>query len=374
MRQSPPRPRHSLIITRLLLASLTLIGGLDGFGIADDSAKLQLLDLWPDQNFDDINFDLSEDDLEKTLDMVASDSQIDYRDDESGHCGELCHASILTLAGLASYAVYNGLATDNFLNRRSEDISSIEDKIEDAKDAIKNIKDRLDHAWKVSEKNALKRRIMKKQMEVEEDQLILRKRQDFLDLVTQGLQTWRGNSDEEKIARKEDSTGWGRELGLRVRKILDETRRKKQMKRNKDRNGVDIGSDRQDSVAVSWGRLLGKRIRDAWAMAQRKEAMRQQENQRIGQGSTTMLGGVWNVFNPINSIVWWNKKLNESKYKLRRNDEAKSMNSESRFKRRSNYIHVSPRYKTRLQSTLKPEDKSDDWKPREFHENYRNQL
>lgn len=56
MRQSPPRPRHSLIITRLLLASLTLIGGLDGFGIADDSAKLQLLDLWPDQNFDDINF------------------------------------------------------------------------------------------------------------------------------------------------------------------------------------------------------------------------------------------------------------------------------------------------------------------------------
>jgi len=110
-------------------------------------------------------------------------------------------------------------------------------------------------------------------------------------------------------------------------------------------------------------------------MAQRKEAMRQQENQRIGQGSTTtMLGGVWNVFNPINSIVWWNKKLNESKYKLRRNDEAKSMNSESRFKRRSNYIHVSPRYKIRLQSTLKPEDKSDDWKPREFHENYRNQL
>lgn len=56
---------------------------------------------------------------------------------------------------------------------------------------------------------------MKKQMEVEEDQLILRKRQDFLDLVTQGLQTWRGNSNEEKIARKEDSTGWGRELGLR---------------------------------------------------------------------------------------------------------------------------------------------------------------
>ena len=48
-------------------------------------------------------------------------------------------------------------------------------------------------------------------------------------------------------------------MTIGVRKILDETRRKKQIKRNKDRNGVDIGSDRQDSVAVSWGRLLGKR-------------------------------------------------------------------------------------------------------------------
>ena len=55
--------------------------------------------------------------------MVSSDSQLDYRKDEAGGCGNICHASLLTVAGLASYAVYNGLATDNFLTRRQEDIS-----------------------------------------------------------------------------------------------------------------------------------------------------------------------------------------------------------------------------------------------------------
>ena len=116
--------------------------------------------------------------------------------------------------------------------------------------------------------------------------------------------------------------------------------------------------------------LLG--IRDAWAVAQKKEAMRQHENERISQGSS-VLGGVWDVLNPINSIVWWNKKVNESKYKLRRNDEAKTMKTESRFRRRSSY-NTRPRYKSRILSTLKPKYESDDWKPREFHENYRNQL
>ena len=94
----------------------------------------------------------------------------------------------------------------------------VEDKIEGAKNAISGMKDRLDHAWKVSEKNALKRRMLKKQKEMEEDQLILRKRQDFLNLVTEGLQRWRGSSDPEKLARKEESTtSWGRELGLRTK-------------------------------------------------------------------------------------------------------------------------------------------------------------
>ena len=92
----------------------------------------------------------------------------------------------------------------------------VEDKIEEAKNAINSMKDRLDHAWKVSEKNALKRRMLKKQKEMEDDKLILRKRQDFLNLVTEGLQRWRGSSDLEKLARKEESTSsWGRELGLR---------------------------------------------------------------------------------------------------------------------------------------------------------------
>ena len=34
---------------------------------------------------------------------------LDYRKDEAGGCGNICHASLLTVAGLASYAVYNGL-------------------------------------------------------------------------------------------------------------------------------------------------------------------------------------------------------------------------------------------------------------------------
>lgn len=127
------------------------------------SDQPELLDLWTDQNIDDINFGewcsdrnwitiltrfifriirrwFGEPALlifpdknqimirmlsiqEPILEMVSSDSQLDYRKDESGGCGNICHASLLTVAGLASYAVYNGLATDNFLTRRQEDIS-----------------------------------------------------------------------------------------------------------------------------------------------------------------------------------------------------------------------------------------------------------
>ena len=64
--------------------------------------------------------------------MVTSDTRDDpdkYRTDDMLHeddqaaCGGLCHASLMSLAGLASYAVYHGLATDTFVNRRADDIN-----------------------------------------------------------------------------------------------------------------------------------------------------------------------------------------------------------------------------------------------------------
>ena len=105
-------------------------------------AVTELWDLWADQNLDDINIgngksisnpiqsshhhtsDISGEELEPIIDMVATDSSLDYRNDGSGDCGDLCHASLLTMAGLASYAVYNGLATDSFVTRRMDDIAS----------------------------------------------------------------------------------------------------------------------------------------------------------------------------------------------------------------------------------------------------------
>ena len=44
----------------------------------------------------------------------------------------------------------------------------------------------LNHAWEVSEKSALRRRMLEKQREVEDDKLILKKRREFLSLVKQG--------------------------------------------------------------------------------------------------------------------------------------------------------------------------------------------
>ena len=68
--------------------------------------------------------DLSGEELEPIIEMVTNDDNLDYRNDETGQCNDLCHASLLTVAGLASYAVVNGLATDNFITRRVDDITN----------------------------------------------------------------------------------------------------------------------------------------------------------------------------------------------------------------------------------------------------------
>ena len=61
------------------------------------------------------------------------DSGLDYRGDaherDQTTCGHLCHVSLMSVAGLASYAVYNGLATENFISRRIDDISDSKSKI-----------------------------------------------------------------------------------------------------------------------------------------------------------------------------------------------------------------------------------------------------
>ena len=77
----------------------------------------------------------------------------------------------------------------------------------------------FDRAWKISEKKSLKRRMERKQRELEDDKLVLRKRQDFLRLVQQGLDAFRGEqspSASERIDRKDDGFSWGRDLGLRM--------------------------------------------------------------------------------------------------------------------------------------------------------------
>ena len=115
----------------------------------------------------------------------------------------------------------------------------VEDKIAGASSTINEIKERknsisltinfdiililslkgFDRAWKISEKKSLKRRMERKQRELEDDKLVLRKRQDFLRLVQQGLDAFRGGkspSASERIDRKDDASSWGRDLGLRM--------------------------------------------------------------------------------------------------------------------------------------------------------------
>ena len=91
----------------------------------------------------------------------------------------------------------------------------VEEKIEEARETIIDIQDRLSQAWKVSEKKALKRKMKRKQDEIEDNKLILQKRRDFLDLVKQGLSTWRSQDDkDQKTSETMTSPSWGRDLGL----------------------------------------------------------------------------------------------------------------------------------------------------------------
>ena len=90
----------------------------------------------------------------------------------------------------------------------------VEEKIEEAREAVLNIKDRLGQAWKVSEKKALTRKMKRKQDEIEDNKLILQKRRDFLDLVKQGLSTWKGQDDQDQETSATMESSWGRDLGL----------------------------------------------------------------------------------------------------------------------------------------------------------------
>ena len=98
--------------------------------------------------------------------------------------------------------------------------TSVEEKIEEARQTIGNIKDRLGQAWKVSEKKALKRKMKRKQEEIEDNKLILQKRRDFLDLVKQGLNTWKGQDSEDQKTSATSTSSWGRDLGLSMTFIL----------------------------------------------------------------------------------------------------------------------------------------------------------
>lgn len=90
----------------------------------------------------------------------------------------------------------------------------VEEKIEEARKTVLNIKDRLGQAWKVSEKKALTRKMKRKQEEIADNKLILQKRKDFLDLVKQGLNTWKGEDDVDQETSATMESSWGRDLGL----------------------------------------------------------------------------------------------------------------------------------------------------------------
>ena len=115
----------------------------------------------------------------------------------------------------------------------------------------------------------------RKQDEIEDNKLILQKRRDFLDLVKQGLSTWRSQDDkDQKTSETMTSPSWGRDLGLSeiiclflwnlnnswiegVRQALDNYRRQQTLKSRNDEN-VDDGEDNGDSTAIKLGRDLGK--------------------------------------------------------------------------------------------------------------------
>jgi len=355
MVSTAPAPGH-IVITSLLLSLIDHHG----------AASAELLDLWADQNADDFNLeasaDLSGEELEPIIEMVTNDDNLDYRNDESGQCNDLCHASLLTVAGLASYAVVNGLATDNFITRRVDDITNIEDKIALASEAINEIKDRVDHAWKVSEKKSLHRRMERKQRELESDKLILQKRRDFLRLVEDGLARMRERLTpaEDRMDRRDDSNdNWGRELGLRVREALENIRKKEAM-RLKMMN-PDKSSDRNDVPEISLGTALGKRVRWALEYARKKDAMKQRVNRNRNDNGGNNLGEVLSLLNPLKSIEWWytslTKKSEDKRDKRRRKDDGR------RFRRR----HSNPSSSNKL-SKRKSQIfyESHDWRPKYF--------
>ena len=66
----------------------------------------------------------------------------------------------------------------------------------------------------MSEKKALKRKMKRKQEEIEDNKLILQKRRDFLDLVKHGLNTWKSQDEEDQKTSATMDSSWGRDLGL----------------------------------------------------------------------------------------------------------------------------------------------------------------
>merc|ERR1712045_11761 len=226
-------------------------------------------------------------------------------------------------------------------------------------ETIVDIKDRLSQAWKVSEKKALKRKMKRKQEEIEDNKLILQKRRDFLDLVKHGLNTWQSQDEEDQKTSATTDSSWGRDLGLRVRQALDNYRRQQTLKSRNDEN-VDDGEDNGDSTAIKLGRDLGKRIRYALKYAQRQEALRQKQTERADGGPS--LGDIVGAFNPLNSVMWWYNRMSENK-RRRRKFESKAKQSSHRFRRR----HSRPRHRR-----VDLYDESDHWRPTGYPGNLKN--
>merc|ERR550539_860151 len=250
--------------------------------LIDNILAAQLFDLWSDYDPQDGQLGISDLDY-KELEEAVLGYRVDETDGGEG-CGNFCKASLLTLAGFGSLAVYNGLEKESVAGKLTRRMDSAKN---DAQDTLQKLSRRVGEAWKKSEALAARREMQEAREKLAEERFTAQKRREFLSLIRNGLRDWR-SQNAKKIDRSDEE--------------------KKE----------------------SFGTQLGRRVRYALEFARRQEELRQQKpNNRADQGQRQGLRHpATDIINSLNPITWWVNYL--SKDKPRRSDE-KSMRK--RFKK-----------------------------------------
>merc|ERR550532_1418803 len=160
--------------------------------LIDNILAAQLFDLWLSTMDWDGELGLSDLDY-KELEEAALGYRVDDLDEGEG-CGNFCKASLLTLAGVGTLAVYNGLEKEAVAGRR--------------------------------ERQGARERMA-------EERFTAQKRQEFLSLIRNGLRAWH-QQNEKKIERsdegKRQEVSLGTQLGRRVRYALQYARKQEELR------------------------------------------------------------------------------------------------------------------------------------------------